>query len=82
MNENEATDGDILWESGEESEAPRLSRRRPPIPPQARCVQCGSAELTALPYFSAGAGTVFRPDADDVICRRCGTISPPELEGG
>jgi hypothetical protein len=55
---------------------PSWLRARPPS--GARCTQCSSAELSALPMFSTGSGIAFRPTADDVLCRRCGHIGLPK----
>ncbi len=43
----------------------------------ARCETCGSERVWALPTFSVGAGTAYRPLADDVYCGYCGHIGPP-----
>ena len=62
-----------MWE--EEEELPHLKIQPPPD--FARCSQCGGAEIHSLPSFSAGSGILLRPIANDVFCRKCGTIAPP-----
>lgn len=58
---------------------PRARAKRPP--PSTRCPQCGHADLSALPTFSAGSGVVTRPFAEDVVCHGCGFIGMPALVG-
>ena len=48
----------------------------------ARCEKCGSAELSSLPTFALGCGLSARAIADDVICRRCGTMGQPAYAPG
>ena len=69
----------ILAKADREEEAPPPKRAIVPVSPLARCEKCGCAEVSALPSFSAGSGTAYRPYAEDVYCRRCGHIAPPEL---
>lgn len=47
-------------------------------PVHGRCPRCGSSDLSHLPTFSIGSGIAARPVADDVYCRRCGHIAPPD----
>jgi hypothetical protein len=68
----------ILAKADREEASPR-KLPRVPVSPLSRCEKCGSAEVSAQPSFSAGSGTAFRPYADDVYCRRCGHIAPPDL---
>ena len=65
----------------DEDEPPLRKRAIMPVSPLSRCEKCGSAEVSALSSFSTGSGTAYRPFADDVICRRCGHIAPPDLIG-
>jgi hypothetical protein len=49
-------------------------------PENARCARCGSADVSARPTFSSGAGVAWRPNADDVFCRRCSFQGQPRFE--
>jgi ribosomal protein L40E len=69
----------MRWTRGADSAQETYRRRLPPD--GARCARCGSTEIACLPTFSVGAGVAYRPVADDVLCRRCGAIEPPDLGG-
>ncbi len=75
--------GNLLRKLPEVPEEAALPERKPPRRPpgNARCEQCGSADLSRLPSFSVGSGIAARPVSDDVYCHRCGHIAPPLLEG-
>lgn len=75
---DEAEEAPYLEQSDPVEElAPRSCRAFPPPAANACCERCGSADVSVLPYFSAGSGTGLRPQADDVYCRRCGHMGPP-----
>jgi hypothetical protein len=46
----------------------------------ARCAGCGSDEISNVPTFATGSGSVFRTLDDDVYCRRCGAMGQPNYE--
>lgn len=60
-------------------EMPKLQIKAPAA--SARCAQCGSGEVSSLPFFALGCGQVYRAIADDVICRRCGYTGQPVYKG-
>ena len=43
-----------------------------PVPENARCEYCGGMELSPVPKFFAGVGTLFAPFNEAVLCRKCG----------
>src|SRR5579871_758706 len=61
-----------------ESHAPQVWGQKQP-PENARCARCQSPEISSLPGFSVGSGIAVRPVAEDVYCRRCGSIGVPIL---
>ncbi len=60
-----------------EEAAPAKVLRRPPS--GAKCEKCGGKQVSAQPFFSAGSGLAFRPNADDVRCGRCGHVGSPSF---
>ena len=64
-------------EPGDEGQPlPGWIKRKPH--PLAKCEKCGTREVSCLPTFALGHGIALRPIADDIYCRRCGHIGPPD----
>lgn len=51
--------------------------QRPPT--GALCEKCGGDWVSAMPYFCAGNGLAYSPDADDISCQHCGHVGPPDF---
>jgi ribosomal protein L37E len=50
-----------------------------------RCERCGQQQVSVVPYFAVGSGSVYRTLQDDIYCRRCGHMGQPVYgveEGG
>jgi hypothetical protein len=72
---------DYYRDSSVEEEPAARPRRRPKPSSDARCAQCGSADISALPMYSIGMGLAYRPIEEDVYCRRCGHSGLPTVAG-